>query len=404
MKKFPWLYLDLNSYFASVEQQLDPSLRGKPVAVGPGEVNTGTIIAASIEAKRFGVKTGTMVGDAKKMCPGIIFRNGGHERYVEVHHKILKAVDKVLPISAVLSIDELACQLLGREQEEINAVRLANEIKAIIRQDAGDYLSCSIGLAPNRYLAKVASDMVKPDGLVKITKEQLPQILHPLKLRDFPGIGARMEQRILRYGIDSVEKLCALDEDNMRLVWGGINGARFFQWLKGEDTEIAATQRRTIGHSHVLPPALRVYQKAELIGQKLLHKAAVRLRKNALWCGELHLSVDFLDGKESYHASLRLTECCDDLTLLEAYRKLWAGVPRFQKPLKVGVVFTRLVPAELHNLSLFADPRREKLSLAIDAINQRFSKETVQFASMRMLEEDAAPTRVAFTNIPDFSD
>lgn len=402
MHPYSWLYVDLNSYFASVEQQLDPSLRGKPVAVGPGNVPTGTIIAASIEAKKFGVKTGTLVGDAKKMCPGLIFRSGGHERYIEMHNKIIAAVDKVLPIHSVLSIDEMACHLIGREREEANAVRLAMEVKKSIRAFAGDYLSCSIGLAPNRYLAKLASDMVKPDGLVKIRKEQLPEVLHPLKLRDFPGIGPRMEQRILRYGIDSVEKLCALGEEDMRLVWGGVNGARFFHSLKGEDTEIPPTQRRSIGHSHVLPPDLRNNPKAELIGQKLVHKAAARLRKNQLFCGELSLFVSFLDGLPSFHESQRFDDCCDDLTLLEAFKKLWAGVPRFQRPMQVGITFSRLSTA--HNLSLFTDPKREKFAKAIDAINKRYSKDAVRFASMDMLDKDSAPVRVAFTNIPDIED
>lgn len=402
MSPFSWLYVDLNSYFAAVEQQFDSALRGRPVAVGPEDVPTGTVIAASVEAKKFGVKTGTLVAEAKRLCPGIVFRNGGHERYRQVHDKIVAAVDKVVPVAAVLSIDEVACRLIGRERTAEQAIRLAYEVKERIRRDAGDYLTCSIGLAPNRYLAKVASDMQKPDGLIGIQKPELPGALHKLQLRDFPGIGPKMEQRIRRYGIETVEQLCSLGEADMRLIWGGVNGARFWLALRGEEYEESPTERRSIGHSHVLPPDLRTNAKAWLIAQKLLHKAAARLRKNEFWCGELTLHVSFQGSDEGFSETLRLIECCDDMTLLEALRTLWAEVPRFQRPLKVGVVLGRLVAEDMHTLSLFANPRREKLSRALDDINGRYGRDTVKFASMEELSKDAAPTRIAFTNIPDF--
>lgn len=402
MKPFQWLYLDLNSYFASVEQQLDPSLRGKPVAVVPMLADTTSVIAASIEAKKFGVKTGTKVSEAKRLCPQIIFRASGHQKYIDIHQKIIEAVEKILPINAVCSIDEMACKLMGREQEEVHAVRLAKEIKAIIRKDAGDYLSCSVGLAPNRYLAKVATDMLKPDGLILIRKEELPHRLHSLVLRDFPGIGEKMEQRIRRYGVDTVEKLCSLSLDDMRLVWGGILGERFFAAIRGEDYENPETKTKSIGHSNVLSPEYRDMEHALLITQKLLHKAAARLRESELWCARLSLSVSYLGRDEKFESSISLIECCDDITLLDALRALWAEAPK-GKPLKVGVVLSQLVEDSCHNLSLFGNPRREKLSFALDSINEKFGRGTLSFASMKSLG-GAAPTRIAFTNIPKFSE
>ncbi len=400
MQLYRWLLLDLNSFFATVEQQLNPALRGKPVAVVPMVTDTTSVIASSIEAKRLGIKTGTRVSEAKKICPGIVLIAGSHDHYIEAHGKIVEAVEKVLPVSAVLSIDEMACKLMGSEQIEENAVRLAKEIKARIRAEAGDYLSCSIGLAPNRYLAKVASDMQKPDGLVKIRTEDLPHIFYGLELRDFPGIGPRMEERIRRYGIHTVEQLCGLNETNMRHIWGGINGVRFYQALRGEDYEAPESAQKSIGHSHVLPPEMRNRNSAYLILQKLLHKTAARLRKNALWCGRVSLYVSFLDAEEPYHQSMRTVECCDDITLLEVVKKLWEDAPAYSRPIKVGVTFSHLVEADCHTLSLFSNPRHRNLSVAMDAINQRYGKDSVMFASMQSLKA-AAPTRIAFTNIPD---
>ena len=124
-----WLYLDMNSFFASVEQELNPALRGRPVAVVPMLADTTVCIAASYEAKAFGVKTGTLVGDARKLCPGIELVEGDHENYIRYHHRILEAVETVLPIESVRSIDEVACRLTGSQRAVSVAENLAREVK-----------------------------------------------------------------------------------------------------------------------------------------------------------------------------------------------------------------------------------------------------------------------------------
>ncbi len=186
-----WLFVDLNSYFASVEQQVRPELRGRPVGVVPMMADTTVCIAASYEAKAFGVRTGTIVADAKRMCPEIVLVEGRHEIYTEYHHRVVEAVESCVPVTAVCSIDEMACRLMGRERPLRAALDLGIRVKAAIREKAGECLRSSVGLATNRYLAKVASDMEKPDGLVALPLDILPDALHQLSLRDLPGIGAR---------------------------------------------------------------------------------------------------------------------------------------------------------------------------------------------------------------------
>ena len=132
-----WLFLDLNSYFASVEQELQPRLRGRPVAVVPLFADTTCCIAASYEAKAFGVRTGTTVGDAKRLCKGIELIEARHEVYVEYHHKVIQAVESCVPVSAVMSIDEMACRLIGREQPLLAALDLARRVKQAVREQAG---------------------------------------------------------------------------------------------------------------------------------------------------------------------------------------------------------------------------------------------------------------------------
>lgn len=398
-----WLLLDLNSYFASVEQQLNPKLRGKPIAVVPMIADNTSVIAASYEAKKFGVKTGTRVKDAKEMCPGIILIDGDHENYIRYHKKIVDAMERCIPVQAVLSIDEMAARLMGSEQKVENAVKISLKIKHTIETEVGECLTSSIGLAPNRFLAKVASDMQKPNGLTIIQKHELPERLYPLKLRDMPGIGAQMEKRLHRYNIHSMEQLCKLSMNDMSLIWGGINGERFYGWLRGEDSLLPEGEKRTIGHSHVLPPEFRNRESAWAVAQKLLHKAAARLRKENLWSCALSLSVRFLDTEERHREHLAMIECQDDITLKETLQTLWEKIPKtrqYDRPMKVSIVLYDLVPDECHSFSLFRSPRRENLANAMDTINAKFGKNTAYFASIKQIQ-GAAPTRIAFTNIPD---
>jgi DNA polymerase-4 len=414
-----WLFLDLNSYFASVEQELQPTLRGRPVAVVPLMADTTCCIAASYEAKAFGIRTGTQVGEAKKMCPGIALIEARHELYVQYHHKIVQAVERYVPVASVMSIDEMACRLIGREQPLIAALDLARRIKAGIREHAGETLRCSIGLAPNRYLSKIASDMDKPDGLVALTPDILEAALLQLTPRDLPGIGARMEKRLQACGIRTMTQLYALDREAMNQVWGSIHGEKLWHWLRGEDFEDAELEhQKSIGHSHVLPPEMRTPDGAYAVVSKLLHKTAMRLRTAKLWATNIRLTIKFAvpnAAKKHYSGipesawsqSTSLIECQDNQTLIDGLKKLWASRPQgaaHQKPFFIGVTLANLVPDHLHTLSLFSgletEARRTRLSSTMDKINTKHGTSTLCFASM-LPAGSAAATRIAFTSIPD---
>ncbi|MFT4113080.1 DNA polymerase Y family protein [Silvibacterium sp.] len=416
-----WLFLDLNSYFASVEQEMRPELRGRPVAVVPVMADTTCAIAASYEAKAFGVKTGTQVAEARRLCPGIQFVEARHGIYVDYHNRIVEAVQQCVPVSAVLSIDEMASSLIGREQPLRAALSLAKRIKQVLREQVGETLRCSIGLAPNRYLAKIASDMEKPDGLVALTPDLLPAALEHLSLRDLPGVGARMEKRLHMAGIRTMEQLLRLDREQMNHAWGSIQGEKLWHWLRGEDFQDAALEhQKSISQSHVLPPALRTPEGCYAVAHKLLHKAAMRLRAARLWTTSISVSVKFVVPKEEAHRlhysgipqegwsqGMSVVECQDSQTLVEALCKLWERCPkdaRHRKPFYVGVGLGNLVPDHLHTLDLFGnlegESRRTRLTTAMDSLNHKYGLTTLMPASM-LLARAAAPTRIAFTNIPD---
>jgi DNA polymerase IV len=416
-----WLFVDLNSYFASVEQEARPELRGRPIAVVPMMADTTCCIAASYEAKAHGVRTGTMVADAKRMCPEIILVEGRHELYVDYHHRIVEAVESCLPVAAVLSIDEMACRLIGRERPLLAALELGRKVKARIREQVGPMLRSSVGLATNRYLAKIASDMEKPDGLVALPLDILPDALRELTLRDLPGIGAKTEKRLNAKGISTMEQLLALDCERSGELWGSVWGERLWHWLKGEDFDMSETEHlKSISHSHVLAPEMRTAEKAWAVAHKLLHKAAMRLRSNKLWASSIGLAVGFAVPRaekvpvsrfgvptRGWHHELRLSECQDNQTLIGALSRLWLSRPggtEYEQPYFIGVQLNGLVPDRLHSLNLFDAldhaQSRNRLMAAMDDLNSKYGTGTLAPAAM-LTAFKAAPTRIAFHNIPD---
>jgi DNA polymerase-4 len=423
--RFGFLHIDLNSFFASVEQQLHPEYRNRPLAVVPTLADTTCCIAASYEAKALGIKTGTQVGEAKKICPEIVLIAGNHDHYAEYSHKIAKAVERCCPVAHTPSIDEMVCQLIGREQEPPTARRIALEIKQAIKDDVGETLRCSIGMAPNRYLAKIASDMQKPDGLIGLLPSQLPRAIAQLELRDLPGVGARTEVRLNAKGITTMEQLLALDRKGMHALWDSVWGDRLYHWLRGADSgddgaPVASEVQKSLGHSHVLGPEFRSPEGAWSVAHKLLHKAAMRLRMERFYTASMAVTIRYqltteqaARVKSKKHFSgirhsgwgmeARFAECNDTLTLLEVLRGIWQQAPtgaEFARPFFVGVTLKNLIPESEHQETLFGDvDNRGQLSATMDKLNLKYGHTTLHFAGM-LAARETAPTRIAFTQIP----
>ncbi|MFN4282541.1 MAG: hypothetical protein ACK4NA_07870 [Alphaproteobacteria bacterium] len=427
-----WLFLDLNSYFASVEQQLDPALRGRPVAVAPVMSDSTCAIAASYEAKAFGIKTGTPIWEAREKCPDLIVVPARHDIYVRFHHRIVAAVKSVIGVARVESVDEMGCLLPEDKRTRAAALDLGRKVKAAIYDAAGPCLRCSVGVAPNRFLAKVATELHKPDGLTAVGLAELPGPLLKLKLRDLPGIGANMERRLLRAGIADLASLWALDARAARRVWGGIAGEGFWFMLHGFDLPPRETKKRTIGHSRVLDPDLRAAAKARLVARRLAAKAATRLRRDGYVAGHLAFSARAESGQR-YFGDFRLGATQDSLAIMDALDVLWARhlapwAPRRLK--KVSVVLHEIAPLADTTLDLFAarapappppkaasliaaprlgDTRAALLSARLDALNKRYGRDTVSIGALGDKPGEAKTldylgAKVAFTRIPDIAE
>lgn len=397
-----YLFIDMNAYFASVEQQFQPELRGKPVGVVPVMAETTCCIAASYEAKRFGVKTGTMVAEARALCPGIHIVEARPRLYVEVHHQILKAIDTYLPIAAVLSIDEMVCRLLKNEQEPAQAIALAKAIKQAIKEQIGPCLRSSIGLGPNRMLAKVASDMQKPDGLTVIELKDLPERLYGLKLTSLPGIGDRMNKRLARQGITSIEKLYRLSPGEMAKVWGSkVLGYAWWKKLRGEDVPETPTHRHSVSHSHVLPPALRNRGGAKAVLIRLVHRAATRLRHMGYCADSVGIGIKLVDGP-GWHEQERIPPCQDTITFIRHALSLWEKMPS-GTPLRIGVWLGGLTPDQNVPWPLFEKEQKlARLAKAMDKVSRKYGGDSLYFAGMQRTDPKSS-SRIAFNYIPDLS-
>jgi DNA polymerase IV len=410
-----WLFLDLNSFFASVEQQERPDLRGRPVIVVPVNSPATCAIAASVEAKRFGIRTGTNVGEARKLCPDLAIVLAEHGRYVDYHERIVNEVWQHLPVTKICSIDEMACSLIGDERTPDKATRIAEEMKRGILRNVGECLTCSVGLAPSRLLAKIGSDMQKPDGLVIIGQGDIEARLFGQKLTDFPGIAGNRERRLAQHGIHSIEQFWHLPPARARRVWGSIEGEHFWYGLHGIDAPDIATTRGSIGHSHVMGPAWREPTTARLVVRRLLIKAASRMRRLQFHARRLSLSVT-LESKEHrarrWSDDIALSGARDDnFALLQALDILWAMRAQRQgdgRIKKTGVVLSGLAANDALAPDLFgmtaaagANPRHSAVSHAMDKLNQRYGRNTVSIGAQPPALPRDTGTKIAFTRIPE---
>lgn len=393
------LFLDMNSYFASVEQQVHPELRGQPVGVIPNDCETTCCIAVSYEAKSHGIKTGTGVRQARDRCPSIHVVLSRPEVYIKFHHRIIEAVETIHPVAQVHSIDEMSIRLRGPDRNPAVYRQLAMDMKAAIREQVGEWLRCSIGIAPNAMLAKTAGEMVKPDGMVVIEPHELPERLYTLEMTDLPGISHGIHARLRSHGIYTMPQLCGASKRRLREAWGSILGETWWEWLHGHDPWIKPTKRKNIGHQHVLAPDLRPSESARSVAIRLLMKAATRLRAEKYWCTKITLQVRPMDDP-SWSVYQNLEPCQCTIRLLHHLDALWARRGA-EFIFCIGVTLSGLVRDRCVEQPLFEQDRKTtELAHTMDSINAKYGHAKVYMGSMHNTRA-AAPMRIPFSRVPD---
>ncbi|MCE9604421.1 MAG: type VI secretion protein ImpB [Planctomycetia bacterium] len=396
-----WMFTDMDAYFASVEQYLRPELRGRPVGIIPVETESTCVIAASYDAKRLGVKVGTGVREARQLCPGIKLVKARPNIYVQMHHRILQSVDRCAEVQRVYSIDEWSVQLRGDHRCAEQARKIAQDTKWQLHEDFGPWLTCSIGIAPTRLLAKIASDLQKPDGLTVLPISDLPDRLESLSLKDLCGISDGMLARLERHGVRNVRALWEVSREQAVRIWGSILGAQWWAGFHGHDEPEPATRRRSMSHGNVLAPHLRNEAGACGILTVLVCKLAQRLRRSGYFAEKLRISLTDVAGR---HVSDEIGLPCvnDTPTLLQQFHKLWERCLPHDFPIKkVDVSVTGLVLATQVARPLFEETDKlQRLSQALDEINDRWGTSTAYFGSMHDYREPLE-NKIAFGRIPD---
>ena len=417
------LFIDMNSFFASVEQQENPHLRGKPLIVAPLLTDSTCAIAASYEAKALGISTGTPVKTAKRICPQITVLEARPDVYVDYHREIVETLNEFFVAIKVLSVDEMACRVSSvcrtREEEE----RLGREVKKRLNERVGTMMKCSVGVGDNVFLAKVASETKKPDGLTIWRDGEAAQGLRRLSLLDLPGIGSRMATRLEQHGIRTTRQLMERDVIALRRAWGSVAGARWWFMLRGSQEAdygmYERDERKSVGHSHVLPPEFRTQVGAEQILVRLLSKALKRLRGYGQSATGIELQItyrhrDTFEKREWRVGSRKHLPANEETTWLPIVRGLlqkgkglshaktqrreevpFPARPGCWKPIGAAIRLGGLIHCRDMNLSLFEDPiERTYLWNVVDAINATKGY-VLDIASVYGLREEASQ-RISF--------
>jgi DNA polymerase-4 len=362
MAFFRRLFIDFDSFYASIEQQDNLEYRGKPIIVVPVVSDHTCAIAASYQAKRLGVKTGTRVKTAKEKIPGLFVCGARPKRYVEVHNQIVEILSQHFKKIQVLSIDEMACEI--DEDDDFDCEMIAALLKLDFQEKLGEHITCSIGVAKNVFLSKVAADMDKPNGFTALGQKAQEQ-LETLGLTDLPGIAEKMEARLNKSRIKTVEDLFNTEELKLKKAWGSVIGGRWYHMIRGSlqcDYGLSNNEiPKSFGHTHVLPPNKRDDAGSFEVFEALLFKGLERLNKHRIGAKRVSIYLSWRNTKTkrrgTYKKSSPIAIASMDYTYWSMIaNELWKQLPSLDLeaiPLLVGIRFTRTMKQEDINLQLF---------------------------------------------------
>lgn len=384
------LHIDFNSYFASVEQQSNPNLRGKPVGVTGGDRMERTVIgAASVEAKRFGVKTGMNIPEALRLCPQLILVKGDSDKYLAVTERFINIIKDYSPYVEIFSIDEVFLELVRTD-----ALEVALNIKERIRERIGEYIKCSIGISYNKRMAKLAGSLQKRDGLVVIANQQEAiKVLDKIELDAVCGIGHRIKKRLNNMGIFdfyslrqvSLETLLVSFKSYGQVLYNmarGIDESKIIPFYEKEEVK-SVGHRHTIDHDTSNPEEIKqiLLKLTELIARKLRSKRLVG-KTVSCWYreGNLRLHPWGVNGGfsgDGMQVTIPFTQ--DGLEIFKVAWKIFNQIWDDEKIRMIGVSISNLKPVNPQNLSLLEDFNRQELIIkAIDKINDKFGEFTLQ--------------------------
>lgn len=415
------MHIDLNSCFAIIEQQANPLLRHKPVGVGAYTRDTGIILAASYEAKALGIKLGTSVREAREICPEFIALAPDPPKYREAHRRFREVLTTYTDQVAPRSIDEFVVDFHGSEaiRQGRSLESIGYEIKERIKESLGEYVTVNVGIGTNRFLAKLAAGLHKPDGLDVITPDNIIDIYKTIDLTDLPGINRRFKARLQAAGIGDPYDMYQASGRYLRdFVFFSKLGHAWHQRLRGWEVDAVQWGRKTIGHQYALEHKTADRDEIKRLLMKLSEKVGRRLRRYGYRAHGVHLSIRYIKqagvetawGKrwgyrywQQGHKTPQALYATQEI--YRAAESLLATVRFVDKVSQLSITVFDLTIDTSDQMELFGDDRRRLAALAraADLVNDRYGEFSVVPAIMADMDKTILD-RIAFGNVQDIGD
>lgn len=405
------LFVDMNSFFASCEQQDNYWLRGRPVGVCVYTSRHGCIISPSIEAKKKGVRTGMRLSDAMPLCPDLVPVETHASRYREYHVKIMEVLKKYSQDVIPKSIDEAVMNLHGYEKIYPDPTVIARQIKSDIQAHVGEWLKCSIGIAPNAFLAKLASGLQKPDGLVTITHQNIDDVLKKLSLIDLPGIGKRMALKLEEAGIRTPLQLRYSSPDKLKYACKSIVGFYWHCRLNFMEVDMNSD------HEYKSMQAMRMISAEKRQSLTFLNDLLIslcmtlekRMVKQGVFCQEVSFYSKYGNGK-SWSDHIRLEKPLQDgaemIQLLKQRMEHYSRTSKCESVINKGITMMSVsvfnfISDELVQYNLFEGTvRKDKLRKVVYDIKNRFGNDKLVKAA-EIQDNKALKDVIGFGSVKD---
>jgi len=399
------MHIDLNSCFATIEQQANPNLRGCPVVVAALPTPGGCILASSVEAKRLGIKTGMRVRDGRALYPSLTVLPPDPWKYRNVHLKLKKLVSEYTDNFSPKSIDEFVLNMNGYPKlREAGMVTIAQEIKKRIRNEIGEWLSVSVGIAPNRYLAKIGAGLHKPDGLDEINHNNFWDIYSQLKLTDLTGIKSRNAARLNSFGIYSVLDFYKAPASVLKAAFHSVTGYYWHARLSGYEVDNVEFGRRSYGNSVALGKNLSKIEDLSPILARLTEKMCSRFRGAGYSAGGIQLMITYKNGQFWHKGRLLGRAYFDSRDLYKAAFRLLLEASPASPVLNLAVSAFDLKRENFQQLGFFEDSEKKKnLVGAVDNINRKWGDFTLGMARSRQ-GENVVLDRIAFGGVKELEE
>jgi DNA polymerase-4 len=396
------MHIDMNASFARAEQQARPLLRGKPVGIAAYTGPSGCVVSPSVEAKQRGIKTAASVREARMLAPDITILPPDPNLYREIHRRFCKIYRDYSPDVVPKSIDEAVIDFTGTPILRVKTMEeVGQEIKQRIRTEIGSWMSCNVGIGTNRFLAKLAASLHKPDGLDTITHENLHDIYDQVTLMDLCGINTRYQARLNASGIFSpIEFFAAGQEFLTKQVFKSVTGHYWYLRLRGWEIDAIDFGRKSFGNSYALQKQTARLEDLAPFLMKLCEKTGRRLRQGNFIAYGIHVALIYSDGTH-WHTGTKVSASL--YTTQEIYTKALMLLQRqtaWKAVRNLAVSVFELAPAAHEQVSLFADghEKRRRLSDAMDQINDRYGEFLITPALMLGMENTILD-RISFGNV-----